>query len=300
MHRFLFGRISPLLGLAAIALIGSCDKDADALSSENKTTVQGYNVREASAPTTADDATLPVAESNGRTNALVLKFTGQGCPACPAMTRYLDRQQQENDEVKDNLYVVAFHPWYNFSPDLYSVDAKQYAAHYQIPGLPTAVVNGDVLSYYPNLTDWTQAAPLITSGVRTERTAHDAAKVSFRAKALENATVEHPLAVIFWLVEKKVVCKQYDGSWKTDYEHHNVLRAVLNGYEGQDYQLGETLAVEVSLRKKAEEKYQREVDLDNCEIFAVVLDKTTKKYIDVAKCDLEKMATGIKNITLTR
>lgn len=247
--------------------------------------------------TVTPQSDIELSENNGKSKILVLDFTGQYCPYCPPIMKGLQKRISETAEGHENIFLVSMHPFYKFSPSFYSYDAEQYAGFFKIRGLPNVVTNYQKIGHFPDFNMLLNQRPQVISGFVLERLDKNSVKATFKGKSLEGAEIAPETRVMFWLIEKELIGSQKDGfNYISNYTHHNVFRATLNGYKGEHYQLGKTFEKNLRVDPTNNGNSWRAINLENCMILGILLDAESKKVLSVSSHDVPSIPTGIRRI----
>ena len=192
-----------------------------------------------------DERFLDVPMPEVQRTVLIEDFTGQRCVNCPTASAEIEKIKQ--DYGADKVIAVSIHA----GPFSRSMLGKRYAlatdegdAYYEAAGAdhqPIGMVNRRGLSDYPQ---WASAVyeqiqittPVTITLVATldeEQGTLEVLTSLLSASDLTGAKLQ------LWLVEDGVVAFQMlpDGSTDSQYVHHHVLRAALNGTWGEDLSL---------------------------------------------------------------
>lgn len=259
-------------------------------------------------PTSSEPAQPQTGDRPYPSNVVVLDFTGQWCPACPPK---MERLAEIKKEMKENLVVVAMHPWYNFSRRFCTIETEFYGR--DVRSLPTLLLNNipknkyNLWGYKFELEGAAQKSPLVTSTLTAQLIDRNKVEVAFHsveANGKESIDNHPKVNVLFWILEndlvgfqrKRVQVRKEEevGGKKIerifdqtvgieDYHHQHIFRAVLaNGKEGKyvreyawgdPYKLGEEVKKTFSLPDNIEKK-------ENTEVVAILLDADTHQFLD--------------------
>lgn len=282
-----------VLTVAASSLFFACDKDTADLY---PTVEQAHKVPSPIVAISQKDIELP--KSSEKSKVLVIDFTGQYCKFCPAVMKYLKEVRDENETMKENVFIVSMHPWSRYSGSIQSDDAEEYADYFNISGLPSVISNYQDFGRYPDLKQLVNNRPKAVSGLELARVGVNEVKATYKARAVEGEELPQEARAMFWLIEKEIVGNQYDGSvFLRAYEHHNVFRTNMNGRHGEAYELGKVLETRLPLVPAGNRHGGQPINIENCMVYAVLLDKDAKKVLSVASMDVPALPTGIRRIT---
>ena len=271
---------------AAAMLFAACDKiDANA---------DGRFVDYAGA-TAYWEETTPLAEAVQR--AFVEKYTGPKCPNCPNADNLIDAA---HTNLGDKLVIVSINPsWgdgvpYDGQPDMSTPDGDQWAT--TIGGgtsmsLPFGMLNRTTT--YSNAPAFNNVQPDAQTVIA------NTPKVAMEASATTNGdavgidvtvdfrqTITDELTLTLALTEDNL---RYYQIWAghglvQDYQHNHMLRDVITDVWGVDVN-AEGVAGEA---RKAHFNYTlpEGVDKAKCHIVAFVSEKTSRKVLNCAECNI--------------
>jgi subtilisin family serine protease len=222
---------------------------------------------------------------------LVEEFTGFTCKNCPAATKFL--HQIIDATYKENTIVVAVHagdlarpiPAQGYTED-YRVlpGADQLFSDFQMSYVPVALINrvpNDLAPFYEK-EQWAGALAAQTAGdaeasiaiASNYNSANRQLNITVSGKYLLDATDNEYLNV--YLVEKEVIGKQDSAGIEIDeYEHKDMLRAFINGKEGDKIQSTQLKANDTFTKQYTytiPEKY----NVNKCAVVAFVRNFDTK------------------------
>lgn len=199
----------------------------------------------------------PLPEGSVQTESTILieDYTGQKCVNCPLIASKLAEYTRG---YGDRAVIVSLHASRSGQtlPELESADADAYAEHYNHPlAAPLVMMNrrpvGHGGAYFSR--EWA----LWTSIIRDQmaqapeyalelEASLSVSQVEVRTRAIRRSAAlnARPISLQLWLVEDVVSEQTTPTGLNTQYQHHNVLRAALNGRWGQPY------APETELRER--------------------------------------------------
>lgn len=214
---------------------------------------------------------------------LIQEFTGDICINCPSGTQALHEIQ---DEYPDNVIIVGLHPFSGgFSTPIGTQDFRTDAAEamyniYKPSGFPCAIFNGTESS--TAYAQWLTYASGMVGQI---------ANMSIKAdcdynESSRELTVEYIISfthdisnnggygVMVWLMENDIVGYQLENSnMLTDYIHNHVLRASLNGNNGQN--IGNAFTAGESYSGSASMTLSESWAAENCQVVVYMFNATT-------------------------
>lgn len=189
-----------------------------------------------------------------RKNVLIEDFTGQRCQNCPNAAKAVHTMQQTYGA--DHVIAVAIHGGSMSLPASSGVgfafdESEYYNSYWQVDSWPKGLVDrgggwsnpADALLEF---TSWSaavvkrlQVEPAVD--IAMDGSSYDAktGQLTIKVDLKANEALEGNLQV--WLTESHIHAYQLmpSGSSNMAYEHNHVLRAVVNGTEGEAVQLAE-------------------------------------------------------------
>lgn len=241
---------------------------------------------------TSEKPEVPI-EEVGQT-LLIQEFTGNMCVNCPKGAQMLHSIQET---YPDNVIVVGMHPeggGPNTVPigpqDFRCEEAQAMYSLYQPSGFPCAVFNGTEKS--TAIDNWmTLAAAQMGKIANLSISAECDYEESTRDLTVNytlNFThdVDDKLGVMVWIMENDIVGFQINdqNTLMNDYVHNHVLRASLNGVDGQTvgtaFKKGENLKGQASM--KLDERWVAE----NCQVVVYVFNDSDKAVQQAAVADV--------------
>lgn len=171
-----------------------------------------------------------------------------------------------------------------YTEDLLGDDSrKAYNSHLGPGGYPTYFINNDRYSSedkYDKFRERIEKVPLVKSKLSVERVGSDKVKVNFQSNPTSQSSLAgHPyVKVLFWVVQNNIVA--YQSTVGTQYTHNNIFRGSLNGDWGTPYEPGKAYSETLSLPKV------KSLLPDDCEVIAIVMDATSKIFLDAVKVEL--------------
>lgn len=224
-----------------------------------------------------DERFLDVPMPEVQRTVLIEDFTGQRCVNCPTASAEIEKIKQ--DYGTDKVIAVSIHA----GPFSRSMLGKRYAlatdegdAYYEAAGAdhqPIGMVNRRGLSDYPQWASAVYEQIQITTPV-TITLAATLDEEQGTLEVLTSLLSGSDLAgakLQLWLVEDGVVAFQMlpDGSTDSQYVHHHVLRAALNGTWGEDVSL--SVGVPLTLKRTVSlADYSNVTDIHNLSVVAFV------------------------------
>ncbi len=192
-----------------------------------------------------DERFIDVPIPEAQRTILIEDFTGQRCVNCPTASAEIDKIMQQYDAGR--VIAVSIHA----GPFSRSMLGKRYAlatdegdAYFAATGAdhqPIGMVNRQGLVDYPSWNARVYEQIQLTTPVTIALGAtldEEAGTLAVSTMMLSGADVAGAKLQL-WLVEDGVVAFQLqpDGSTDSEYVHHHVLRAALNGTWGEDVTL---------------------------------------------------------------
>lgn len=221
---------------------------------------------------------------------LVEEFTGFTCKNCPIASKLLGQLAENNFE--DKVVVVAIH-----AGDLAEPDPPKYPEEYRVlPGcnqlynefqmqyVPVALINrvpSNSAPYYEKeewataLTAQTALDPEASMSILTNyNAANREVSITVNGKYLVDGSDNELLNV--YLIEDHVVGKQDSmGIELEEYHHRHMLRAFVNGKDGEKIKDG-LVAKDETFTKTYTYTVPTKVNIDNAHVVAFVRNGTTK------------------------
>lgn len=227
----------------------------------------------------------PFPEDNkdeNKSNIVVMEFTAQWCPHCIHTMNDLHEQELK---LNPHMILVVVHGIPTcYTEDLLGDDSrKAYNSHLGPGGYPTYFINNDRYSSedkYDKFRERIEKVPLVKSKLSVERVGSDKVKVNFQSNPTSQSSLaDHPhVKVLFWVVQNNIVA--YQATMGTQYTHNNIFRGSLNGDWGTPYEPGKAYSETLSLPKV------KSLLPDDCEVIAIVMDATSKIFLDAVKVEL--------------
>lgn len=209
---------------------------------------------------------------------LLEDFTGQNCVNCPDAHTVIEGLQAQ---YGDNVLAVSIHGGaFSISRDKTSFDAgyiglgtpegEYYNTLFNISSWPKGVINrrGGVVDY----TDWATVVRSeiekpadVTINLDVALSADDASKESLNinVEIIPHADIENCNLQV-WILESGIVARQRSASkgLMNNYVHNNVLRAAVNGNDGDKMELRQGLhnnsSYSIELRNNEQERWEAE------------------------------------------
>ena len=259
-----------------------------------------------------DDRLIELSRPLTDRTALLIEFTGNGCPNCPGAAMIADDLL---DTIPNNVVVVAMHPaglsfTIPITPKvvLQSKEAYDYLVFYEgnvSTGLPVGVVNNSKFDKDGYLLGSSTCSAKVFEQCYVESECLIELQHSLDG---DNHTVTAtlspkgslaPVSLMFWLVESNIVgpqnlshalledykAKHPDAEVKNgavmNYVHNHVFRSTLNGMWGED--LG---AISAETEKGCTFTVNAKYVADNCSVVAVLINTETKEVIQAAEIAL--------------
>lgn len=216
---------------------------------------------------------------------LIQEFTGDMCPNCPSGASALHAIQ---DEYPDNVVIVGMHPFSGgFTTPIFGQDFRTEAAEtmyniYKPSGFPCAVFNGSKSSMSTTYDQWyTIASGMIDQianmSIKADCSFSESSRelsVDYTINMTHDISNNEGYGVMVWLVENDIVGFQLDnGSMNASYVHNHVLRASLNGDNGQI--IGKAFQSGQSYRGSASITLEEGWNAENCQVVVYMFDAET-------------------------
>lgn len=182
---------------------------------------------------------------------LIEDFTGQKCVNCPDAHAVIESLQEQYPEA---VLAVSIHGGafaYSTSQTRFNrnfiglgtPEGEYYNAQFGINSWPKGIINRNGQIY--NYDEWAtvvrkeleRPSDLAINLEAKINTDGETDKIDINIKLLPQADIDGYLQV--WVLESGIVATQQfkDGVTKNDYVHNNVLRAAVNGYDGEEIAL---------------------------------------------------------------
>ncbi len=216
---------------------------------------------------------------NGKSNVLVMDFTGQRCGYCIYEIRTLERLQAE---YQGHLLVAGIHtPSYTQDSNFIFEEWYEYANR-RVTGYPTLIWNNKVKSrdsdemarQYINTSP--QCHSVLNAQIKDKRIA-----LSFKSTPTpdhEQAMAQREVNVLFWVTENKVM--GYQAGEGYNFVHNHILRGYLNTLWGERYTFGKQIETVKDFPEKV-------LQPQHCELIAIILDAKTLEFLDAVKVNLQ-------------
>lgn len=191
-----------------------------------------------------DNRLIPIDNTNVEAKkVLLLDFTDQNCNNCIHATVEIEKLKER---FADTLVAVSIHA--NPLPyPLVTTEGKEYERHFHAEDHPAGVIDGggsgEYMSHDPQL--WggfiierlkSEPAVIVSLSANFDKTANEALiDVEIKGnKAIADVSLQ------LWIIEHNVKNWQLmlDGTRNSDYIHHHVFRASVNGTWGESFAAG--------------------------------------------------------------
>ncbi len=230
-----------------------------------------------------DNRWLPAPKSDAKEYpVLIEEYTGQKCMNCPFAAQHLRKILKQTSVP--HILVAVHSPYFGSMTkgELALEEAKEFSVFFNHNrSLPGIMINRQNLGrsgfYDQERATW---ASLIKRIAQKEpdytlelSASFDAEKKEILAQIKTSERVKNlsrDLNLNFWLVEDLVAPQVFQEHYDRNYQHHNVLRAMLNGVWGEPYLLGTPYS-------KAFKLPQRIKDVKETHLIAFLSDRKTKE-----------------------
>lgn len=219
---------------------------------------------------------------------LIMEFTGQRCPNCPAGAQAI---QDIYNAYPENIVAVGLHPYDHIltnpagtiDPGLRSEEATVMFKYYNPEGFPCAVFNGTTMDMSTGAWSGIFRRELIKkpgADISISRSFNEITrelKVNYAVEYLDNISSETNVQV--WITESGIIAPQINNGVPAliaQYDNKHVLRTSLTGDWGEplgnSHKLGEVVHGEVSAT------LPEEWVAENCHV-VVFVQKASDKYV---------------------
>jgi len=232
----------------------------------------------------------PVSAVSNSKHHLLIEYTGVNCVNCPRAAETV----HELEQIYPNLIVVAMHPASNpftQAAAKYDYTCPEADVYYKFMGglpttpFPTGNLNftaDDDGNYLTDHTTWPtalRAAQQDTAVVWisvTPKWQDQNLHIRYTLTSLDEK--ERPVDVLLWVIENNIVGPQNmpNGTLNMEYTHQHMLRASLNGEQGNNIVLRPNENYTDEGTYTLSDKWVRA----NCRIVAVVLDHNTRQLLN--------------------
>ncbi|MBD5355551.1 MAG: Omp28 family outer membrane lipoprotein [Bacteroides sp.] len=214
---------------------------------------------------------------------LIQEFTGDMCPNCPSGAEALHSIQ---DEYGDNVVIVGMHPFSGgFTAPIATQDFRTEEAEamynlYKPAGFPCAIFNGTEAS--TAYAQWfTTASGMVgqiaNMSIKADCNYEESSReltVDYTINMTHDISNNDGYGVMVWLMENDITGFQLDnGTMRGDYVHNHVLRASLNGVNGQV--IGNSFKSGESYRYNASITLDENWNAENCQIVVYMFNAET-------------------------
>lgn len=193
-----------------------------------------------------DERLIYVKPPTVQRNVLLEDFTGQRCINCPKASDVISQLLQDFGETA--IVAVGIHGGpLGFAGNATTIGlatdlGDEYYKHWNLEYQPVGLVN----RHSPvNYTDWNEAVrqelskpATLDLNVEAAIGTDDALHIQVEARGTDGTTTGR---LQVWVLEDGITALQLmpDGSPNSDYVHHHVLRAAVNGHWGDDFSVEE-------------------------------------------------------------
>ena len=220
---------------------------------------------------------------------LIQEFTGVRCTNCPEGAQKLHDIQEE---YPDNVIIVGMHPFSGgfTTPILPTIDFRTQAAEamYKIfrpDGFPTAFFNGKESSTV--LDQWLSIATGMIGKIANMSIATNCSynnesrelEVKYSIDFIHDITSDNGFGVMVWIMENNITGPQladpnkYGASLIPEYVHNHVLRASLNGDDGE--KIGTSFKARDTYSGTASMTLDDSWNAENCQVVVYVFNQST-------------------------
>lgn len=226
---------------------------------------------------------------------LIQEFTGVRCPNCPEGASKLHEIQ---NEYSDNVIIVGMHPMSGgfTNPIIPTMDFRtdEAEAMYEIfkpAGFPTAVFNGQESSTVYD--QWLSMASGMIGKIANMSITADCnynsedrnLKVDYSIDFTHDISDDKGYGVMVWIMENNITGPQMNGSTLiTDYVHNHVLRASLNGKDGEN--IGKSFKARDNYSGSASITLKDNWVAGNCQVVIYVFNESTHAVEQAALANL--------------